>query len=109
MNIILFENWIDSSQVSQLFFMLFYSVEVRNKHFIINLKINNVYFIIFSSDFDDSDDLQRRKKARTAFSTDQIHDLEKRYQAQKYLPANERQTLAEKLGLSDQQVLTIFS
>lgn len=61
-----------------------------------------------TSDFDDSDDLQRRKKARTAFSTDQIHDLEKRYQAQKYLPANERQTLAEKLGLSDQQVKTWF-
>lgn len=79
-------------------------VEVRIKHSWYK-KIN---FFIFSSDLDDCDDLQRRKKARTAFSTEQIHDLEKRYQAQKYLPANERQALAEKLGLSDQQVCTIL-
>ncbi|XP_048745034.1 transcription factor LBX2-like [Ostrea edulis] len=60
------------------------------------------------SDQDDSDELQKRKKARTAFSTVQVEDLEKRYQLQKYLPANERQALAEKLGLSDQQVKTWF-
>ncbi|XP_062568666.1 homeobox protein ceh-30-like [Saccostrea cucullata] len=62
----------------------------------------------YISDLDDSDDLHKRKKARTAFSTEQINDLEKRYQFQKYLPANERQALAEKLGLSDQQVKTWF-
>lgn len=51
--------------------------------------------------------MQKRKKARTAFSSEQVQELEKRYQAQKYLPANERQALAESLGLSDQQVITL--
>ncbi|CAC5418839.1 unnamed protein product [Mytilus coruscus] len=57
---------------------------------------------------DGSDTSGRRKKARTAFTTEQICDLEKRYHTQKYLPANERSVLAEKLKLSDQQVKTWF-
>ena len=64
--------------------------------------------ILLSSDFDENDELQKRKKARTAFSSEQVQELEKRYQSQKYLPANERQALAETLGLSDQQVNTLF-
>ncbi|KAK3096227.1 hypothetical protein FSP39_024679 [Pinctada imbricata] len=51
---------------------------------------------------------QKKKKARTAFTTEQINELEKRYQVQKYLPANERSILAERLGLADQQVKTWF-
>ncbi|KAK6174359.1 hypothetical protein SNE40_017653 [Patella caerulea] len=57
---------------------------------------------------DDDLDGGRRKKARTAFSNDQIHKLEKRFQEQKYLAASERTELAEKLKLSDQQVKTWF-
>ncbi|ESO96982.1 hypothetical protein LOTGIDRAFT_80212, partial [Lottia gigantea] len=50
----------------------------------------------------------RRKKARTAFSNDQIQKLEKRFREQKYLAASERSELADKLHLSDQQVKTWF-
>ncbi|XP_033757749.1 homeobox protein vent1-like [Pecten maximus] len=50
----------------------------------------------------------RPKKARTAFSDDQIQTLEVRYKSQKYLPAGERSKLAVELGLTDQQVKTWF-
>ncbi|XP_064614615.1 homeobox protein Nkx-2.6-like [Liolophura sinensis] len=52
--------------------------------------------------------LQRKKKARTAFTQKQIDDLEKRYETQRYLTATERGDLAEDLGLTDQQVKTWF-
>jgi len=57
---------------------------------------------------DGSDSSGRRKKARTAFTNEQICALEKRYNSQKYLPANERSVLADKLKLSDQQVCIFF-
>lgn len=60
--------------------------------------------LFFVDSEDGSDASGRRKKARTAFTTEQICDLEKRYHTQKYLPANERSVLAGKLMLSDQQV-----
>ncbi|OWF41501.1 homeobox protein vent1-like [Mizuhopecten yessoensis] len=50
----------------------------------------------------------RPKKARTAFSNDQVQALEVRYQSRKYLPAGERSKLATELGLTDQQVKTWF-
>ncbi|XP_069139260.1 homeobox protein vex1-like [Argopecten irradians] len=53
-------------------------------------------------------DTPRHKKARTAFSDDQVRALEVRYKSQKYLPAGERSKLATELGLTDQQVKTWF-
>ncbi|OWF50961.1 homeobox protein vent1-like [Mizuhopecten yessoensis] len=63
----------------------------------------------YTSDTDAcSDDQNRRKKARTAFSSEQVYGLEQRYQIQKYLPSSERSRLAKKLTLTDQQVKTWF-
>ncbi|XP_069141036.1 homeobox protein vent1-like [Argopecten irradians] len=63
----------------------------------------------YTSDTDTClDDQNRRKKARTAFSTEQVYGLEQRYQVQKYLPSSERSRLAKKLALTDQQVKTWF-
>ena len=44
------------------------------------------------------------KKQRTAFTPDQIHELERRFTQQKYLSASERADFAAKLKLSDTQV-----
>lgn len=64
------------------------------------------HYVLFILDYTDDDDIgSKRKKARTAFTSDQIFQLEKRFQAQKYLAANERGVIAEKLKLSDQQVI----
>ena len=57
---------------------------------------------------DDDDYLHKRKKARTAFSREQVAELEKKFQDKKYLSSNERGELAEKLKLSDMQVKTWF-
>ena len=46
----------------------------------------------------------KRKKARTAFSNEQLAYLENRYRCQRYLAASERNVLARQLGLKDQQV-----
>nr|AAB04117.1 homeobox-containing protein [Ephydatia fluviatilis] len=56
----------------------------------------------------DDDLLTRRKKARTAFSREQVAELEKKFQNKKYLSSTERGELAEKLKLSDMQVKTWF-
>nr|CAD37941.1 homeobox protein HOXa1 [Suberites domuncula] len=62
-----------------------------------------------SSDIEDDDELfRKRKKARTAFSREQVAELEKKFQEKKYLSSNERGELAEKLKLSDMQVKTWF-
>ena len=67
------------------------------------------YLTGISSDIDDEDDpYRKRKKARTAFSREQVADLEKKFQDKKYLSSNERGELAEKLKLSDMQVKTWF-
>ena len=50
----------------------------------------------------------RKKKARTAFSREQVMELEKKFQEKKYLSSSERGELAEKLKLSDMQVKTWF-
>ncbi len=57
---------------------------------------------------DEEDSYQKRKKARTAFSREQVAELEKKFQDKKYLSSNERGELAEKLKLSDMQVKTWF-
>ena len=56
----------------------------------------------------EDDLLTRRKKARTAFSREQVAELEKKFQDKKYLSSAERGELAEKLKLSDMQVKTWF-
>ena len=56
----------------------------------------------------EEDLLTRRKKARTAFSREQVAELEKKFQDKKYLSSAERGELAEKLKLSDMQVKTWF-
>ena len=52
--------------------------------------------------------MRRKKKARTAFSREQVADLEKKFHEKKYLSSAERGELAEKLKLSDMQVKTWF-
>lgn len=49
----------------------------------------------------------RRRKARTVFSDQQLHGLEKRFEAQRYLSTPERLELATALSLSETQVNTI--
>ncbi|CAN7983542.1 unnamed protein product, partial [Ixodes hexagonus] len=46
----------------------------------------------------------RRRKARTVFSDHQLHGLEKRFEAQRYLSTPERLELATALSLSETQV-----
>ena len=46
----------------------------------------------------------KRKKARTAFTNEQLRELERRYKTQKYLTASDRSSLAKQLKLKDQQV-----
>jgi hypothetical protein len=61
-----------------------------------------------SDDGDDPDSPPKPKKTRTAFSREQVADLEKKFQEKKYLSSAERGELAEKLKLSDMQVKTWF-
>lgn len=62
-----------------------------------------------SSSYDDDDEqMRKRKKARTAFSREQVTELEKKFQEKKYLSSSERGELAERLKLSDMQVKTWF-
>ncbi|KAK3601390.1 hypothetical protein CHS0354_037708 [Potamilus streckersoni] len=51
---------------------------------------------------------QRNKKARTAFTSQQIRQLESTYKTHKYLAASERGHLAKSLNLEEQQVKTWF-
>lgn len=48
------------------------------------------------------------KKPRTSFSTEQIRELEKRFETQKYLGTKERAELAISLNLTDTQIKTWF-
>ncbi|XP_060084953.1 homeobox protein Hox-D3-like [Ylistrum balloti] len=65
--------------------------------------------VCLTSDCDEGfGETPRQKKARTAFSNEQIEALERRYVTQKYLPAGERSKLAREQKLTDQQVKTWF-
>ena len=55
-----------------------------------------------------SDSSSRRKKARTAFTGEQLRELEKRYKNQKYLTANDRTSLSRTLKLRETQVCMLF-
>ena len=61
-----------------------------------------------TSNEEEDDIYRKRKKARTAFSREQVGDLEKKFQEKKYLSSAERGELAERLKLSDMQVKTWF-
>ena len=50
----------------------------------------------------------RRRKARTIFTVEQMFELEKRFQEQKYLTVPERILIAGQLALTEQQVKTWF-
>ncbi|XP_062507521.1 homeobox protein ceh-9-like [Corticium candelabrum] len=50
----------------------------------------------------------RTKKPRTTFTDEQLFELERQFLRNKYLSAEERQLLADGLGLTDAQVKTWF-
>ena len=51
---------------------------------------------------------KKRRKYRTAFTNQQIYELEKRFLYQKYLTPTDRDEIALSLGLSNAQVITWF-
>ncbi|XP_041370516.1 transcription factor LBX1-like [Gigantopelta aegis] len=51
---------------------------------------------------------KKRRKSRTAFTNQQIYELEKRFLYQKYLTPADRDEIALKLGLTNAQVITWF-
>lgn len=52
--------------------------------------------------------IKKPRKARTAFTDQQLNNLEKHFARQKYLSVQDRMELAAKLGLSDTQVKTWY-
>ncbi|OXB54115.1 UNVERIFIED_CONTAM: hypothetical protein H355_009694 [Colinus virginianus] len=51
---------------------------------------------------------KKRRKSRTAFSNQQLFELERRFVRQKYLSPADRDQLAQRLALSSAQVITWF-
>ncbi|XP_036189931.1 transcription factor LBX2 [Myotis myotis] len=51
---------------------------------------------------------RRRRKSRTAFTAQQVLELERRFGLQRYLAPPERDGLAARLGLANAQVVTWF-
>jgi homeobox protein LBX len=51
---------------------------------------------------------KKRRKSRTAFTNQQIYELEKRFLYQKYLTPADRDEIAQNLGLTNAQVITWF-
>ena len=58
--------------------------------------------------FSKSQPPKKRRKSRTAFTNQQIYELEKRFLYQKYLTPADRDEIAHQLGLSNAQVITWF-
>ena len=52
---------------------------------------------------------RQKKKPRILFSQSQVTELEQRFKQQKYLNANEREQLANKLNLTPTQVCKLIS
>ena len=72
------------------------------------LSVSSAASDIATSNGEEEEGFNRKKKARTAFSREQVMELEKKFQEKKYLSSSERGELAEKLKLSDMQVKTWF-
>lgn len=77
-------------------------------------RINSLYYSIFK-DFQKEKQrheivskIKKPRKARTAFTDQQLNNLEKHFARQKYLSVQDRMELATKLGLSDTQVKTWY-
>jgi homeobox protein Nkx-5 len=51
---------------------------------------------------------KKKKKARTTFSGRQIFELEKQFEAKKYLSSNERAEIASLLNVTETQVIKTF-
>ena len=51
---------------------------------------------------------KKKKKARTTFSGRQIFELEKQFEAKKYLSSSERAEIASLLNVTETQVNFIF-
>ncbi|KAK7591256.1 hypothetical protein V9T40_002869 [Parthenolecanium corni] len=51
---------------------------------------------------------KKKRKSRTAFTNNQIFELERRFIYQKYLSPADRDEIAAQLGLSNAQVITWF-
>ncbi|KAG7173629.1 Homeobox protein ceh-30-like [Homarus americanus] len=51
---------------------------------------------------------KKQRKARTAFTDNQLQTLEKSFERQKYLSVQDRMELAAKLNLTDTQVKTWY-
>ena len=58
--------------------------------------------------FSKSQSAKKRRKSRTAFSNQQIYELEKRFLYQKYLTPADRDEIAQQLNLTNAQVITWF-
>lgn len=67
---------------------------------------NEVFRELYNNN--DSPASPEERKLRTTFSSEQVLLLEKRFNKQRYLSANERLELAKKLRLSDNQVKTWY-
>ncbi|XP_018008345.1 transcription factor LBX1 [Hyalella azteca] len=61
-----------------------------------------------SSLFNNRQPPKKKRKSRTAFTNNQIFELEKRFLYQKYLSPADRDDLSQNLGLSNAQVITWF-
>ena len=51
---------------------------------------------------------KKRRKSRTAFTNQQIYELEKRFLCQKYVTSTDRDQIAASLGMTNSQVITWF-
>lgn len=76
-----------------------------------------IFLLIFSPDAKRRDQAtlfgkhqppKKRRKSRTAFTNQQIYELEKRFLYQKYLTPADRDEIAASLGLTNAQVITWF-
>lgn len=83
-------------------------VEMTTKSTFIESEKDDFLAVKTDSDGDQESDAGKEKKKRTAFSSLQVMELERRFQYQRYLPKTERRLLAMTLRLTDTQIKTWF-
>lgn len=97
-----------------ILFFFIYSRILFN--FIIFLSFTNYFFCLWLITeqanhlnlFNNRQQPKKKRKSRTAFTNQQIFELEKRFLYQKYLSPADRDEIAAQLGLSNAQVITWF-